>query len=116
MIGKRSDLGYVKIADGIEIKTLNYGAETLMTEFLLKKNASLPEHQHPYEQTGYLIHGEIKLFIGESSRIMKPGDSWNIPSNVKHKAEILEDSKALEIFCPRRDDYLKYVCENDIVD
>ena len=45
------------------LKTLVYGARTLMTEFCLKKGSVLPRHSHPHEQTGYLVSGRIKLSI-----------------------------------------------------
>ena len=37
---------------------------------------------------------------------MEPGDSWSIPGNAKHGAEIKEDSVALEVFSPVRADYI----------
>lgn len=108
MFGIKSVDGYSEILNGIKIKTLNVGKSTLMIEFLLMKGSALTEHAHVNEQTGYLVKGKIRLFINESSRIISPGDSWNIPSNIKHKAEIIEDSVAIEIFSPRREDYLKF--------
>jgi len=35
-----------------------------------------------------------------------PGDSWCIPGNVEHGAEILMDSVAVEVFSPVREEYL----------
>jgi quercetin dioxygenase-like cupin family protein len=101
--------GYTEIMAGIRIKTLCYGQSTLMTEFLLQKGALLPEHTHPNEQTGYLVSGKIKLFIGDESRELVPGDSWNIAANISHRAEVLEDSVAIEVFYPVREDYLKFL-------
>ena len=115
MYGIKTDNGYVEVLEGIRIKTINHGKNTLMTEFLLKKDALLIEHAHPYEQTGYLVKGKIKLFIDGLERTLKQGDSWNIPPDVKHKAEIIEDSIAIEVFCPCREDYLKFVNEIDIL-
>jgi quercetin dioxygenase-like cupin family protein len=114
MYGIQSDNGHVEVLEGIRIKTINYGKNMLMTEFLLQKDALLIEHSHPFEQTGYLVKGTIKLFIDGSERVLKPGDSWNIPSDVRHKAEILEDSIAIEVFNPCREDYLKFVNATDI--
>lgn len=116
MFGKKSGNGYSKALDGIRVKTLVYGRETLMVEFVLEKDAALPEHAHVQEQTGYLVKGKIKLFIGDSSRVLSPGDSWTIPSNVRHRAEIIEDSLAVEVFSPCREDYLKYVNREDLVE
>jgi quercetin dioxygenase-like cupin family protein len=116
MFGKKSDNGYTEVLSGIKIKTLNYGKDTLMTEFLLKKDSILSEHSHVNEQTGYLVKGKIKLYINKSTRVINPGDSWNIPPNIKHKAEIIEDSTAIEVFSPGRDDYMKYINTEDIIE
>ncbi len=104
--------GYTEVLKGIRIKTLCYGQATLMTEFLLQKDAILPAHAHPQEQTGYLVKGKIRLYIGNESRELVPGDSWCIAGDVPHKAEILEDSVAIEVFSPVREDYLEFFVGN----
>ena len=114
MFGKKSKRGYAEVISGVRIKTLVYGEQSLMTEFLLSKGSILPEHTHIHEQTGYLAQGKIKLFIEEKSQIMNPGDSWCIPANEKHKAEILEDSVAVEVFTPCRDEYKQYAVPDDL--
>ena len=106
MFQKHSKNGYTAAIPGIEQKTLVYGERTLMTEFLLKKGIRLPKHSHPHEQIGYLVNGRIRLSIGPEEKDMMPGDSWCIPSDVEHGAEILEDSVAIDIFSPVREDYL----------
>ena len=106
MFQKHSESGYTLAIQGVEQKTLVYGERTLMTEFLLKKGSQLPQHSHPHEQTGYLVSGRICLLIGSEENDMMPGDSWCIPSGVEHGAEILEDSVAIEVFSPVREDYL----------
>ena len=98
--------GYKKALEGIEQKTLVHGEKTLMVEFRLQKGALLPQHSHPHEQIGYLVSGRIRMRIGEESRELSPGDSWCIPGNVQHGAEILEDAVAIEVFAPLRQDYL----------
>jgi quercetin dioxygenase-like cupin family protein len=97
---------YKEVLPGIKLKTLVYGEKTLFTEFRMEKGSILPMHSHPYEQTGYLISGNIQLNIGGEIFDVQPGDSWCIPVNVEHKAEILEDSVAIEVFSPVREDYL----------
>jgi len=111
MFGIASESGYTEILPGIRIKTLCYGEAMLMSEFLLQKGALLPSHDHPYEQTGYLVKGNIKLTIGEVSKNIHQSDSWSIPPGVIHFAEIIEDSVAIEVFNPARKDYLKYYYE-----
>ena len=106
MFYKRNSNGYKQVLTGIQLKTLVYGDKTLFTEFQLKAGSRLPKHAHPHEQTGYLVSGRIRLTIGEETFDVDPGDSWCILGNVEHQAEILEDSVAVEVFSPVREDYL----------
>ena len=106
MFNKASKTGYLTVLPGIKMKTLVYGNNTLLTEFVLQKNAILPEHNHINEQTGYLVSGHICLTIDNKTHDVFPGDSWNIPSNAKHSARIIEESIAVEVFSPVREDYL----------
>jgi quercetin dioxygenase-like cupin family protein len=106
MFQKQKNSGYRQALPGIKLKTLVYGEKTLMSEFCLEKGAQLPRHAHPHEQTGYLVRGQLRLSIGAEVHEVLPGDSWCIPGEVEHGAEILEDSVAIEVFAPRREDYL----------
>lgn len=105
-IRKTDENDYINVLDGIKRKTLVYGNNTLLTEFIIKKGKILPMHSHPEEQNSYLVSGHIILIIEGNGHEMKPGDSWAIPGNVHHGAETLEDSIAIEIFSPIREDYI----------
>jgi quercetin dioxygenase-like cupin family protein len=115
MVSRHSDKNFHIVTEGIRIKTLVLGESTLMTEFKLSKSAIIPIHNHPYEQTGYLISGNIILHIEEEKYNMKKGDSWCIHKNVSHQAEVQEDSIILEIFSPPREDYKKYLDTDSII-
>lgn len=106
MFYSKDEAGYQKLLEGICRKTLVHGDKTLLTEFRLKKGCELPAHSHPNEQTGYLVSGRIRLSIGDESFEVRPGDAWCIPGNTEHKADILEDTVAVEVFAPVRQDYL----------
>lgn len=106
MFEKQSNDGYRQSLEGIAQKTLVHGDKTLMVEFRLEKGASLPLHSHPHEQIGYLVKGHIRLTIGHDVHDVVPGDSWCIPGDTKHCAESIEESVAIEVFSPVREDYL----------
>ena len=106
MFENHSDQGYKLLLEGVEMKPLAYGEKTLMAKFLLHKGFSLPRHAHPHEQTGYLVAGHMRLTIGSEVHDVLPGDSWCIPGNVEHLAEFLDDTVAVEVFSPVREDYL----------
>jgi len=106
MFEKKSHRGYRTLIDGIDMKTLVYGDKTLMAKFALAKDSVLPRHAHRYEQTGYCLSGQLRLFIGEDTFDANPGDSWCIPGDIDHGAEIMEDAIIIEVFSPVREDYL----------
>ena len=106
MFVKKSDEGYQSPVDGIQLKTLAYGEKTLLARFILDKGKSLPSHDHPHEQTGYLVSGQIRLNIDGEDHDVMPGDSWCIPGGVSHSAVAIENSIAIEVFSPVREDYL----------
>ena len=106
MFYKSSNDGFINPLDGIELKTLTYGDKMSLTEFRLEKGHDLPAHEHPHEQIGYLVSGRIELTIGDQVFQTAPGDSWCIPGGVRHGAKVYEDSVAVEVFSPVRDDYI----------
>lgn len=108
MFSEHTDSGYHEVAPGISIKAIAYGERTLMAEFRLARGAKLPEHSHPHEQTGYLVSGSMVLRIDGIARTLAPGDAWTVPPDAAHGADISEDSVAVEVFSPVREDYLKY--------
>jgi quercetin dioxygenase-like cupin family protein len=90
--------------EGIKYKT--FGERTSLSEFSLEKGSTIPKHMHPHEQTGYVISGRLLFSIGDERFEAEPGDSWNIPGNVEHDVEVLEDTVVIEVFSPAREDYL----------
>ena len=102
---KASGAGYIKALEGVERKTLLYGESMLMTDFKLSGGYVLPVHSHPQEQTGYLVSGHIVLSIENEEYDMLPGDAWTVKGGLKHGAKIIDDSVAIEVFSPVREDY-----------
>ena len=96
----------VEMLAGITRRTLTYGDRTLLVEFTILAGSVFPEHQHPYEQIGYLCTGKGRLWIGKEVHGLVPGASWCIPAGVPHRAEFSENTVAIDIFSPVREDYL----------
>lgn len=106
MFYKKNDSGWVQAAPGVRRKTLTHGQKTLLAEFRLDKGQAVPEHHHPHEQIGYLISGRLFFDAAGQKFEAGPGDSWCLAGDVPHKVDVLEDSVAVEIFSPVREDYL----------
>lgn len=106
MIRKNAECPSVQMLAGISRKTLVHGEKTLLAEFTIQKGSELPHHNHPYEQTGYLVKGKLEMIIDGESVVFTPGDGWCIPENVYHSATAHEDCIAIEVFAPARQDYI----------
>ncbi|CAB5141200.1 Cupin 2, conserved barrel domain protein [Olavius algarvensis associated proteobacterium Delta 3] len=97
---------YRQLLEGVHLKTLVHGELTLMDQFKLQKGAVVPAHGHVHEQIGMLISGKLRFRVGDETFDAEAGDSWCIPGEVEHSAEALEDSVAVEVFSPVREEYL----------
>ncbi|OKO72072.1 cupin domain-containing protein [Bradyrhizobium sp. AS23.2] len=54
-------------------------------------------HTHPGVETGYVLEGEVDLLIdGQPAKLLKAGDSYEIPAGVVHDAKTHGD-KSLKI-------------------
>jgi quercetin dioxygenase-like cupin family protein len=106
MFYKTVDSGYTEVLKGVRYKTLVHGDRTSLTEFKLDQGSVVPTHQHPHEQTGYLISGKLRFEISGKSIEAESGDSWCIPANISHSAEAMEDSLLIEVFSPVREEYI----------
>lgn len=73
----------------------------------LGKGALVPEHSHENEQLTVLEQGRLRFTIDGEIRILKAGQTMQIPPHAAHKVEALEDSQALDLFTPRREDWIR---------
>ncbi len=106
MVIKKRDDGLVRMLEGVTRQNLAMGEKTHMVKFFLEKGSVVPVHSHSQEQTGFLIKGKIVLKIDGVEHEIDEGDSWSIGGNISHGASMTEDSVAVEVFSPPRDDYL----------
>lgn len=81
----------------------------MLAHVYLDKGCIVPQHSHENEQITYILKGALHFWIGENGEeeiTVREGEVLVIPSNVKHKAEALEDTLDVDIFSPPRQDWL----------
>lgn len=71
----------------------------------LRKDAVVPMHSHMHEQITMLERGALRFVIAGEERILRAGEMLQIPPHAPHRVEALEDSLALDLFSPPRDDW-----------
>ncbi|MBN1189899.1 MAG: cupin domain-containing protein [Dehalococcoidales bacterium] len=91
---------------GITRRMLAHDPALMLTEHTLEKGAVLPDHSHPHVQLVFLRSGRLMIeMAGEKLEVVE-GDSLAIPSGIPHKVTALEESSALDMFSPAREDYM----------
>ncbi len=75
----------------------------------IKAGAAAPVHQHPHEQTGYILQGTLKVTVNVNKKILKAGEGYLVPPNTPHGVVVIGDTDALilDTFTPIREDFLK---------
>jgi quercetin dioxygenase-like cupin family protein len=70
----------------------------------MQKSAAAPEHSHVHEQIAMVENCALKFFFDGGERIVKAGESLAIPSNAPHRVEAMEDTAAVDVFSPCREE------------
>lgn len=94
------------LAPGIRAHAV-IGQRLMATYCEFVPRAASPEHSHPHEQVGICLAGEMEFEIGGKRQRIKAGDGFYVPSNVVHRAWVMETGAiTLEVFSPPREDYI----------
>jgi quercetin dioxygenase-like cupin family protein len=81
----------------------------MLAQVFLDKGCIVPQHSHENEQLTYILEGRLRFFLGDDgSEVVEvgAGEVLHLPSWLPHKAEALEDTLDVDIFCPPRQDWL----------
>lgn len=82
------------------------GDRVTVARFELKRGAVVPQHAHENEQVSYIISGALKFILEGRDIVVRGGEVLRIPPNVPHAAEAVEDTLAIDVFCPVRQDWI----------
>lgn len=102
------DMPKEKVSEKLDRRLIT-GERIMLTHVYLKKGCVVPRHSHENEQFTYVLEGALRFWIGEDESeelVIRPGEVLCIPSHLPHKAEALEDTLDVDIFCPPRQDWL----------
>ena len=82
----------------------------MLAHVYLDKGCLVPRHSHENEQLTYILEGTLRFWLGEDeSEVVDvaAGEVLHLPSWLPYKAEALEDTLDVDIFCPPRQDWLE---------
>lgn len=97
----------VEVTDGVHLAQLAAGEEMSIQHYHIEPGASVPLHDHPHEQTGYVVRGTLVFVLEDGTEHpVSAGDSYAIPGGEVHAVENRGERPAdgVDIFSPPRVD------------
>lgn len=103
--------------DDVELETVNdkmrrkivTGERMTVARIYFKDGFLVPQHSHENEQITQVVSGTMRFRFGDDrSEVVDvgAGEVVVIPSNVPHEALCIGDVEEMDMWAPRRDDWL----------
>ncbi len=101
------DAETIPLDGGMERRILAFDDSLMAVEVGFEAGAEGAPHTHPHTQISYVLSGSFRYTVEAESVILNPGDSIAVPSGLVHGTVCLEKGVLLDVFTPKRDDFLK---------
>lgn len=59
------------------------------------KGLGAPPHKHPWDESFYVVKGQVELYLDDTVTVMNPGDYALVPANHVHAFKGLSDEEGL---------------------
>jgi quercetin dioxygenase-like cupin family protein len=100
-----ADIPPIQVFEGVRVRRVQ-GKLVTLAVVELDPGAVVPEHRHPSEQHGMVITGQMDFRIGDERRVLGPGGTWRIRSEVPHEAHAgPQGAVVIDVFAPIRADW-----------
>lgn len=84
-----------------------HAARITIARLEMLAGAHVPEHSHENEQITMVERGRLRFHFGSREVVVGPGQCLEIPPNLPHSVDVLEDSSVTDLFSPRREDWIR---------
>ena len=107
MFGMNKDAQPTPCEPGVTRRILCYSDNLMMCEISFEEGAKGNFHRHVHEQITYIAEGSFAFTIDGETKTVSKGDSVYMPSNAEHGVTCLQKGKLVDVFSPKREDFLK---------
>ena len=90
---------------GLRRQVMSWTPSMMLVRHTMEKGWVGAKHSHPHEQLVYVVRGHLAFEYPDGRFEVKAGDSFLVPGGVDHQAFALEDTEALDVFTPYREEY-----------
>jgi quercetin dioxygenase-like cupin family protein len=82
------------------------GERVTIARFELTRGGVVPMHAHENEQVSIVMSGALRFTIDGREFVVRTGEAMQIPPNLPHEVEVLEDTLVFDVFSPLRQDWI----------
>ena len=107
IVRHHQDTENIPLGGGTERRILSYSDSLMAVEVSFEKGSEGAPHSHPHTQLSYVLSGSFRYSVEDESVILNPGDSIVVPGNLVHATVCLEKGILLDVFTPKRDDFIR---------
>ncbi|ELZ07574.1 cupin domain-containing protein [Natrialba aegyptia] len=100
-----ADVDSTEAAEGVHLALMAGSDSMNVQHFEIEPGATVEEHSHPHEQTGFIYEGELTFRTDGDELVCGPGDSYALPGDQPHAAENRGEVtvRGVDIFSPPRE-------------
>jgi len=84
-----------------------HNPKLLVVQNRLDKDWIGKTHSHPHDQAVYVVSGHLRVTCAGQIVDLKTDDSFVVAGGIDHQVTALEESVAIDLFTPCRDEFLK---------
>ena len=100
------DIAWEYASVGITRQIFGFNDEIMMVKVKFEKGAIGSMHQHIHSQATYVESGLFEITITGEKKVLKTGDGFFVEPNLWHGALALEAGILIDVFNPKRADFL----------
>ena len=107
MIVFGKDAAMTELGGGVSRRILAQDTDMMAVEVHFETGAVGAVHTHPHVQISYVLSGKFEFELDGVKTVIGAGDTYYTKPNAPHGVVCLEAGVLLDVFTPRRDDFLK---------
>ena len=94
------------LGGGIRRQVLGHLPDLMLVRVDFETHAVGPVHHHPHRQVSYVVSGRFRVTVDSAEQVLGPGDCFIATAHAPHGVVALEPGTLVDVFTPRRDDFL----------
>lgn len=89
----------------LTVRQVIHSGQMTVSRLHLQPGAVVALHHHVNEQLSIVLKGRLRFLFPEQTVEVSAGQVMEIPPNLPHRVEVLEECEVIDMFAPPREDW-----------